>query len=55
MLGVGEKFPAFHLNAAVSLEKGKEFAEIHQDTYADKWSKTRVLDADCAEARAIRP
>ncbi len=37
MLGVGEKFPAFHLNAAVSLEKGKEFAEIHQDTYADKW------------------
>ena len=26
-----------------------------RDTYADKWSKTRVVDADCAEARAIRP
>ena len=28
MLTVGDKFPAFNLKAAVSLEKGKEFKDI---------------------------
>jgi len=37
MLTVGDKFPAFSLEAAVSLEKGKEFQTISNDTYADKW------------------
>ena len=37
MLTVGDKFPNFKLTAAVSLEKGKEFAEITNETYKDKW------------------
>jgi peroxiredoxin (alkyl hydroperoxide reductase subunit C) len=37
MLTVGDKFPNFKLNAAVSLEKGKEFQTISQDTYKGKW------------------
>jgi peroxiredoxin (alkyl hydroperoxide reductase subunit C) len=37
MLTVGEKFPNFKLNAVVSLEKGKEFQEITESTYRDKW------------------
>src|SRR4051812_17458146 len=37
MLTVGDKFPKFNLTAAVSLEKGKEFAEITNDTYKGKW------------------
>ena len=37
MLTVGDKLPAFNLTAAVSLEKGKEFQEINQDTYKGKW------------------
>ena len=37
MLTVGDKFPAFKLQAAVSLEKGKEFQEITDQSYAGKW------------------
>lgn len=37
MLTVGDKFPAFTLNATVSREPGKEFAEITDQTNAGKW------------------
>ena len=37
MLGVGVKFPAFSLQATVSLEKGKAFQTITAETYRDKW------------------
>src|SRR5215470_6419484 len=37
MLTVGDKFPAFHLKAAVSLEKGKEFKDVTEKDYAGKW------------------
>ena len=37
MLGVGVKFPAFSLQATVSLEKGKAFQTITEETYNDKW------------------
>ena len=37
MLTVGDQFPRFDLQAAVSLEKGKEFKQISNDTYAGKW------------------
>ena len=37
MLTIGDKLPAFHLTAVTSIEKGKEFSEIAQDTYKGKW------------------
>ncbi|HZH03148.1 MAG TPA: peroxiredoxin [Myxococcaceae bacterium] len=37
MLTIGDKLPQFKLQAAVSLEKGKEFKEITDKTYAGKW------------------
>jgi len=37
MLTIGDKFPEFNLTAAVSLEKGKEFAQITNESYAGKW------------------
>lgn len=37
MLTVGDKFPKFNLTAAVSLEKGKEFENITDDSYKGKW------------------
>ncbi len=37
MLTVGDKLPAFALNAAVSLEKGHEFKTLHQNSYPGKW------------------
>ena len=37
MLTIGDQFPRFDLEAAVSLEKGKEFQRITNDTYAGKW------------------
>ena len=37
MLTVGDKFPQFDLQAAVSLEKGKEFKPISNKTYEGKW------------------
>jgi alkyl hydroperoxide reductase subunit AhpC len=37
MLTVGDQFPRFRLNANVSREKGKEFQEVTNDTFAGKW------------------
>src|SRR5689334_17727376 len=37
MLTVGDKLPEFKLQAAVSLEKGKEFKEITNKDYSGKW------------------
>ncbi len=37
MLTVGDKFPEFDLTSVVSLEKGKEFTDINNDTYKGKW------------------
>ena len=37
MLTVGDKFPAFKLKGVVSLEKGKEFAEISSQDRPGKW------------------
>jgi len=37
MLTVGDKFPEFALQAAVSLEKGKEFQEITSATHPGQW------------------
>lgn len=37
MLTVGDMFPEFNLTSVVSLEKGKEFADINNDTYKGKW------------------
>jgi peroxiredoxin (alkyl hydroperoxide reductase subunit C) len=52
MLGVGHRFPAFSLQATVSLEKGKAFQTITDQDYKDKWKiyldlqeVLRVLDA----------
>ncbi|MGD0668904.1 MAG: peroxiredoxin [Bryobacteraceae bacterium] len=37
MLGVGQKFPTFSLQATVSLEKGKTFRTVTEQDYPDKW------------------
>src|ERR1700753_4043688 len=37
MLTIGDKFPAYKLKAAVSLDKGKEFKDVGSDDYAGKW------------------
>ncbi|MBL8150252.1 MAG: peroxiredoxin [Blastocatellia bacterium] len=37
MLTVGSKFPAFSLQSVVSIDKGKEFQVITEQTYAGKW------------------
>ncbi|PCC73305.1 peroxiredoxin (alkyl hydroperoxide reductase subunit C) [Nannocystis exedens] len=37
MLTVGDQFPQFALQAVVSREKGKEFTEINDKSYAGKW------------------
>ena len=37
MLGVGQKFPAFSLQATVSLEKGKAFEKITDESFPGKW------------------
>jgi len=37
MLGVGEKFPSFALQATVSIEAGKTFQTITGETYGGKW------------------
>jgi peroxiredoxin (alkyl hydroperoxide reductase subunit C) len=37
MLTVGDKLPEFHLQAAVSLETGKEFSPITHQSYPGKW------------------
>ncbi len=38
MLGVGEKFPEFSMEACVSLEKGKEFKTIDTKALKGKWA-----------------
>jgi len=37
MLTVGDRFPAFSLNSVVSLEAGKEFKTLTQESYPGKW------------------
>jgi peroxiredoxin (alkyl hydroperoxide reductase subunit C) len=37
MLTVGDHFPQFKLQAAVSLDKGKEFHELTDASHPDKW------------------
>jgi peroxiredoxin (alkyl hydroperoxide reductase subunit C) len=37
MLTVGDRFPSFALQAAVSTDKGKEFTEINDREYPNKW------------------
>jgi lipoyl-dependent peroxiredoxin subunit C len=37
MLTVGDKLPEFKLQAAVSLEAGKEFEEVTHESYSGKW------------------
>lgn len=37
MLTVGDNFPEFKLQAAVSLEPGQEFQEVGNDSYPDHW------------------
>ena len=37
MLGVGSKFPAFSLQATVSIDKGKAFQTISDNEYPGKW------------------
>lgn len=37
MLTIGDRVPEFRLQAAVSLEKGKEFAELTQASFPGKW------------------
>jgi alkyl hydroperoxide reductase subunit AhpC len=38
MLGIGEKFPEFKLQACVSREKGKEFHEISNANFKGSWA-----------------
>lgn len=38
MLGIGQKFPEFKLDACVSREKGKEFAEFTNNDIKNSWS-----------------
>ncbi|HET7538298.1 MAG TPA: redoxin domain-containing protein, partial [Polyangiaceae bacterium] len=37
MLTVGDRFPAFSLNSVVSIESGKEFKTLTQESYPGKW------------------
>ena len=37
MLTIGDRFPAFKLKAAVSLEKGKEFQVVSNEDHPGKW------------------
>jgi peroxiredoxin (alkyl hydroperoxide reductase subunit C) len=38
LLGIGEKFPEFSMQACVSIEKGKEFATIDSAHMKGKWA-----------------
>jgi lipoyl-dependent peroxiredoxin subunit C len=38
LLSIGEKFPAFNVEAVVSMEKGKEFKNISNKDLAGKWN-----------------
>lgn len=37
MLTVGDRFPAFELKAVVGMEKGKEFAQLSQASFPNRW------------------
>jgi alkyl hydroperoxide reductase subunit AhpC len=37
MMTIGDKFPGFTAKAVVGLERGKEFTEITETSYPDKW------------------
>ena len=37
MLGVGEQFPSFSLNATVSTDKGRTFKTITDGDFPGKW------------------
>ena len=37
MLTIGDKFPAYDLNACVDLDADKAFATINQKSYEGKW------------------
>lgn len=37
MLTIGDKFPSFKLQSVVSIEKGKEFQELTEESYPGKW------------------
>jgi peroxiredoxin (alkyl hydroperoxide reductase subunit C) len=37
MLTVGDRFPAFKLQAVVGMESGKEFAELTDQSHPDRW------------------
>ena len=37
MLTIGDRFPSFKLKGVVSLDKGKEFADVSSDVQPDKW------------------
>jgi lipoyl-dependent peroxiredoxin subunit C len=37
MLTVGDRLPEFNLQAVVSLDRGKEFAAVTQETFPGKW------------------
>lgn len=38
MLSIGERFPAFNLDAVVSTEKGKEFSKLDNNSMKGKWT-----------------
>src|SRR5262245_42370076 len=37
MLTIGDPFPSFNATAVVSLESGKEFAQLDEATYPGQW------------------
>ena len=37
MLTIGDQFPSFSAKAVVGLERGKEFADLSQESFAGKW------------------
>jgi lipoyl-dependent peroxiredoxin subunit C len=37
MLTIGDQFPEFTAKAVVSLDKGKEFADLSNQSFSDKW------------------
>ncbi|HEY0298091.1 MAG TPA: peroxiredoxin [Arachidicoccus sp.] len=38
IISIGEKFPEFNKKAAISIEKGKEFADLSNADLKDKWT-----------------
>jgi peroxiredoxin (alkyl hydroperoxide reductase subunit C) len=38
IISIGEKFPAFKVDAVVSLEKGREFAPVDSQSLVGKWT-----------------